>query len=112
MAAPRRIKAYHAQSGFVFSYISESNAPVTPNGGYRFWVSAGPNPDIPVTVTLDTAPWETAHRPLRAPERYGLAKFALHRSLDRADSGSPPHSVHAPPDWVAELAAELDLESL
>lgn len=104
-----RWKQYAAQSGWIYEYIFEG-MPV--EGEYRFRATSGPSNAIQVTVSLEAAhiaQWGAANRPLTGVECYGIAKMALLRALDEADSPGAVEAVRPTFAVIAEICGELDL---
>ena len=88
--AVRRLKAYSAQSGYVYQYFYEGKRPGGPGGDtgdeYVFRISADRKNWHPVTVLVSDVAlraWEGANgRGLSATERYAIAKIALFQAFD------------------------------
>ncbi len=82
----RRLKAYSAQSGYVYQYFYEGQRPWEAGTEYVFSVSADRKNWHPTSVRVDTAAlraWEQSHtRELCSAERYAVVKLALFQAFD------------------------------
>jgi hypothetical protein len=88
--AVRRMKAYTAQSGYVYQYFYEGHRDFQLRGdhGVDFVFSVSPDRktwhDTSVLVSVNALrAWEQAHgRELSLTERYAVAKIALFQAFD------------------------------
>jgi hypothetical protein len=116
-ASTGRPRTYSADSGYVYEYSFAGFRRIRRHGEacieYVFEVSGARVQKSPVAVVLAEhrlREWVNRDRDVTASERYGIAKLALKRALDRFPD---PHSLSAEvaPDRqeVAGIADVLDL---
>jgi hypothetical protein len=112
-----RPRTYSADSGYVYVYAFAGFRKARNAGEntfeYVFDVSTGRAPSVALTVRLresilaDVVPRESG---LSASERYGVAKVALKRALDRFDHpGTVPSAIVPDAAELREIAEMLDL---
>jgi hypothetical protein len=113
-----RQKTYSAESGYVYQYVLSSFRQHRRGGEdlheYTFQVSGGRGESSTLTVVLRSSvlrEWIRRHdREFSASERYGIAKIALKRQFDSAESPAAiPASVAPDIDEVAEISGFLGL---
>jgi hypothetical protein len=105
-----RWKQHAAQSGYIYAYIFEGLAGTHE---YKFLATSGPSVERRVMIALDPAAlakWSAAQRPLTDVECFGIAKMALLRTFDEAETPFMlPEALVPSYDVVAEICTELDL---
>jgi hypothetical protein len=109
----RRLKTYHALTGYVYQYTYEGRRPAAePGTEYVFQVTADRKTFQAVSVfVLASAlgPWEQAHgRPLHPQEHYALAKLGLAAMFDERPPSQIAEPVHLTAGDVAAIAAQLN----
>lgn len=109
----RRLKTYHALTGYVYQYTFEGRRPSPgPGTEYVFQVTADRKTFHAVSVFVlasALAPWEQAHgRPLHPQEHYALAKLGLAAMFDDRPPSQLAEPVYLSPDDVTAIATQLN----
>jgi hypothetical protein len=104
--APRRLKTYGAECGYVWEYFFAGRA----GAEYRFEASATRGPFVTIVIVVDRSAVErAAGREVTEVEEYAAAKMSLLRAFDRHPPGEMPASVRPGADEFREIFAALDL---
>jgi hypothetical protein len=113
-----RLKTYSAPTGFIYRYRYQGWRPCHSRGAngseFVFAVSAGPARSGQISVFIEAAAvaaWENANgRALSATERYAVAKMALFRAFDSAETPERTMRGRIAVDQteLPTIAAELD----
>lgn len=104
--APRRLKTYSAECGYVWEYFFAGREDTK----YRFEASATRGAFAIVAVEIDRRALEAAaDREVREVEEYAVAKMALLQAFDRFAPNELPASVCPGADELRVILRTLDL---
>jgi hypothetical protein len=104
--APRRLKTYSAESGYVWEYFFTGQDGAT----YRFEASATRKDFRAIAVEVDRPALRlAAQREMGAVEEYAVAKMSLLRAFDRYEPDQLPCPIRSGMEDFREILRTLDL---